>query len=52
MLSARARELHNGILGIRLDNAPRLARYSALFYAVRGTLAALPRERTRARASR
>lgn len=35
VLPPPARELYNGILGIRLDNAPRLARYSALFYAVR-----------------
>lgn len=43
MLPPLARELYNGIPGIRLDNAPWLARYSALFYAVRGALAVLSR---------
>lgn len=42
MLPSPARELHSGIPGICLDNAPWLARYSALFYAVRGALAAAP----------
>jgi len=40
MLPPLARELYSGIPGIRLDNAPWLARYSALFYAVRDALAA------------
>lgn len=35
MLPLPARELYNGIPGIRFDNALRLARYSALFYVVR-----------------
>lgn len=43
MLPPLTRELYNGILGICLDNAPWLARYSALFYAVRGASAVLPR---------
>lgn len=42
MLPSPARELYSGIPGICLDNAPWLARYSALFYAVRGALAAAP----------
>lgn len=44
MLPPLARELYSGIPGIRLDNAPWLARYSALFYAVRDAL----RRRSRA----